>query len=59
MVLSLDSDEAGQIGIAKATVDMHNRFLLSYLELPDGYKDVQEIRNAKQLAEVLNQKALW
>jgi len=59
VVLSLDSDEAGQIGIAKATVDMHNRFLLSYLELPDGYKDVQEIRNAKQLAEVLNQKALW
>jgi len=59
VVLSLDSDEAGQRGIAKATIDMNNRFLLSYLELPIGCKDVQEIRNAQQLAEVLNQKALW
>lgn len=59
VVLSLDNDEAGRRGVSKATLDMNGRFLLSYLNLPTGYKDVQEIRNVNQLTTVLNNTELW
>ena len=59
VVLSLDNDVAGQKGIAKATIDMNDRFLLSYLQLPSNVKDVQDIRDVKQLTEVMNNKTLW
>ena len=59
VVLSLDNDDAGRKGISKATLDMNERFLLSYLELPKAYKDVQEIRDQTELTEVLNDRALW
>ena len=59
VVLSLDNDSAGKAGISKATIDMSGRFLLSYLRLPNQYKDVQDIRNRVQLNNVIKNKALW
>ena len=59
VVLALDNDEAGKKGTAKATLDMHQRFLLSYLKLPKGYKDVQEIYNTETLHKLMQNKAPW
>ena len=59
VVLALDNDEAGKKGTAKATIDMHDRFLLSYLKLPKGYKDVQEIYNVETLHKVMQNTAPW
>ena len=59
VVLSLDNDEAGRKGIDKATVDMNNRFLLSYLRLPKNYKDVQEIRNKDTLHKVIKNTTIF
>ena len=59
VVLSLDNDNAGRTGINKATVDMADKFLLSYLNLPTGYKDVQEIQDIKQLNKVIENRTLW
>ena len=49
VVLALDNDEAGKRGIHKATVDLNNKFMLSYIKLPKNIKDVQEIRNIKDI----------
>jgi DNA primase len=59
VVLSLDNDDAGRRGISKATLDMSDRFLLSYLNLPKEYKDVQEIRDRTKLTKVLKNTELW
>ena len=59
VVLALDNDEAGARGIEKATVDMKDRFLLSYLTLPDNYKDVQEIYNPQTLRNVMLNKTIF
>lgn len=59
VVLCLDNDEAGQNGISKATLDMNNRFMLSYVKLPKGYKDVQEIKRIDQLSKVIQNRTLW
>ena len=59
VVLSLDNDKAGQKGISKATLDMHDRFMLSYIKLPNQYKDVQEINNIETLNKIMKNKVLW
>ena len=59
VVLALDNDEAGARGIEKATVDMKDRFLLSYLTLPENYKDVQEIYNPQTLRNVMLNKTIF
>jgi len=59
VVLCLDSDSAGQAGIKKATFDMNNRFMLSYVEFPNNKKDFQEIRNSNELDIVIKNRSLW
>ena len=59
VVLCLDNDEAGQIGIAKALVDMSNNYMVSYVTLPNNYKDVQEIHNGKILEKTLKKKEIF
>lgn len=59
VVLALDNDDAGQKGIAKATFDMGNRFLLSYLKIPRQYKDVQDIQDINILNKVMKNTQLW
>ena len=59
LVLCLDNDEAGQKGISKATLDMNERFMISYVKLPSGYKDVQDIRSSIQLRKVIQNRTLW
>ena len=59
VVLALDNDEAGKKGMDKASIDMGNRFMLSYLKLPKQYKDVQEISNINVLNKVISNKSIW
>ena len=59
VVLSLDNDTAGAKGMSKATFDMKDRFLLSYLRLPKKYKDVQEIRNKDVLDRVMTNTTIF
>jgi DNA primase len=58
IVLSLDNDVAGSKGMQKATLDINERFLISYLRLPKNYKDVQEIRDTQTLHTVLQNKTI-
>ena len=58
LVLALDNDEAGKKGMEKATLDMGNRFLISYLNIPKKYKDLQEITDIDILHSVLTSKVL-
>ena len=59
VVLGLDNDEAGEKGIKKATVDMSNRFMLSYLSFPKNTKDFQEVRDPKMLEKIINNRSIW
>ena len=59
MVLALDNDEAGQRGTNKATRDMKNKFMISYLKLPKNYKDIQEIRNKETLHKVIQNTKIF
>jgi len=58
IVLALDNDEAGKKGMEKATLDMGSRFLISYLNIPKKYKDLQEITDLDILHSVLTSKVL-
>jgi len=58
IVLALDNDDAGSRGKEKASFDMGNRFLISYLNIPKKYKDLQEITDINTLHTVLNSKVL-
>ena len=59
VVLCLDNDDAGQIGINKALVDMEQNYMVSYIRIPKGYKDVQDIHNSKVLTQVLQDREYW
>jgi len=59
VVLCLDNDDAGQIGINKALVDMEHNYLVSYIVIPKGYKDVQDIHNSKVLKQILQDREYW
>jgi len=59
VVLCLDNDEAGQIGLTKALEVIGNTLMVSYIDLPTGYKDVQEIRDSKVLDKAINKRYYW
>ena len=59
VVLCLDNDEAGQLGINKALLDMAQNYMVSYIVIPKGYKDVQDIHNSKVLKQILNDREYW
>tara|TARA_R110000824_G_scaffold145924_4_gene314481 strand:- start:2855 stop:3763 length:909 start_codon:yes stop_codon:yes gene_type:complete len=59
IILALDNDEAGRKGISKATVDLKDGFLLSYLNLPENVKDIQEIRQTNVLHELVKNRTNW
>lgn len=59
VILCLDNDEAGQIGIRKALVDMKESYVVSYIVIPKGYKDVQDIHNSKVLTQILQDREYW
>ena len=59
LVLCFDSDKAGQKGILDMMTTLNSSFMVSYIELPKGYKDVQEIRRKDDLTKVIDQRYYW
>ena len=59
VVLCLDNDTAGQTGLHKALQALGNTIMSSYVELPDGYKDVQEIKTKQVLDTIINKRYYW
>ena len=59
VILCLDNDEAGQIGINKALLDMEPSYMVSYIVIPRGYKDVQDIHNSKVLKQIIQDREYW
>tara|TARA_R110000851_G_scaffold15235_1_gene50504 strand:+ start:142 stop:1002 length:861 start_codon:yes stop_codon:yes gene_type:complete len=59
IILCLDSDEAGQKAINKINSCMKDTCMISWIELPEGVKDVQEIRKQSLLNEVIENRAFW
>ena len=59
LVLCLDNDEAGQIGLNAAMACISERSVVSYVQLPNGVKDVQDIRNINTLDEIINKRTFF
>ena len=59
LVLCLDNDEAGQLGTDRAMACISKSFVVSYVQLPKGFKDVQDIRDKNVLEEVINNRTFW
>jgi len=59
LVLCLDNDEAGRLGTDRAMACISKRFVVSYVKLPKGFKDVQDIRDKNVLEEVINNRTFW
>ena len=56
LVLCLDNDEAGRIGLHKAMTCLSRNFMVSYINLPKEYKDVQDIRDEKLLQSIIKER---
>ena len=59
IVLCLDNDSAGQIATNKALTALNQRCIVSVIKIPGGYKDVQDVKEAKVLQEILQTRSLW
>ena len=59
LVLCLDNDEAGQIGLNAAMACISERSVVSYIQIPNEFKDVQDIRNTNKLSEIINKRTFF
>ena len=59
LVLCLDNDDAGHLGTDRAMACISKSFVVSYVQLPKGFKDVQDIRDMNVLEEVINNRTFW
>ena len=58
-VICLDNDTTGQRAMNKIFKELSNSFIVSYITLPEGVKDVQDIRNKNQLCDIINERNYW
>ena len=59
IVLCLDNDDAGQKAMNKISSCMKDSCMLSWIELPEQVKDVQEIRQQTLLKQVIDNRVFW
>jgi DNA primase len=59
IVLCLDNDDAGQTAINKINSCMRDSCVVSWIELPERVKDVQEIRQQTLLKQVIDNRVFW
>jgi hypothetical protein len=52
----LDNDERGKTMAQKSFTLLQKRYILSILNLPEEYKDVQEVRIPEVLKEAINSR---
>ena len=55
----LDNDSAGKIATDKALTALNQKCIVSVIQLPGGYKDVQDIKEAEVLTNVIKTRSLW
>ncbi len=58
-VICLDNDTTGQRAMNKIFKELSNSFIVSYISLPEGIKDVQDIRNENQLYDIIDKRNYW
>ena len=58
-VICLDNDTTGQRAMNKIFKELSNSFIVSYITLPKGVKDVQDIRNKNQLCDIIDKRNYW
>jgi len=59
IALCLDSDEAGKIGMEKALTALGQTVKVSRINLPTGYKDIQEIKDKELVSHVVQNRNYW
>ena len=59
LVLCLDNDEAGQIGLNAAMACISERSVVSYIQIPNEFKDVQDIRDTNKLENIINKRTFF
>ena len=59
IVLCLDNDEAGKRAMSRINTCMKDTCMVSWIELPEKVKDVQEIRQQALLKQVIENRAFW
>ena len=59
IVVCLDNDEAGQRGSDRLSDGLRNKTVLSYIEIPSEYKDVQDVRSYDILNNIINNRQYW
>ena len=58
-VICLDNDSTGQKAMNKIFRELSTSFIVSYITLPNGLKDVQDVRNEKQLCDIIEKRNYW
>ena len=58
-VICLDNDSTGQKAMNKIFRELSTSFIVSYITLPNGIKDVQDIRNENQLCDIIDKRNYW
>lgn len=56
LVLCLDNDEPGRIGLNKAMACLSQNFMVSYIKMPEEFKDVQDIRDSEMLQSIIKER---
>jgi len=59
IILCLDNDIAGKKGRDYILTRLSNRVNISYLKLPNQYKDVQEVKNYDTIKETIKNRRIW
>ena len=59
IILCLDNDEAGQRGKKRAFELLDNKIKVSHIDIPEEYKDVQDIKSYGILKNVIKNKRYW
>ena len=59
IVVCLDNDEAGQRASDRLSDGLRNKTVLSYIEIPSEYKDVQDVRSYDILNNIINNRQYW
>jgi len=59
IILCLDNDQAGEKGRDYILTRLGGRVNISYLKLPTGYKDVQEVKNYDTIKETIENRRIW
>jgi DNA primase len=59
LVICLDNDSAGQQGKERLMGCMTQNFVVSYINLPKEYKDIQDVRDRRILQEIIENRDIW